>query len=90
MRGTKSLKVGITIGDINGIGPEVILKSLKDKRMLGAITPIIYGLESALSYYKKKTGLSDVELVTIKEAVKSRKGKINVINDNAVHGKKKL
>ena len=44
MRATKSLKVGITIGDINGIGPEVILKSLKDKRMLGAITPIIYGL----------------------------------------------
>ena len=83
MRGTKSLKVGITIGDINGIGPEVILKSLKDKRMLGAITPIIYGLESALSYYKKKTGLSDVELVTIKEAVKSRKGKINVINVSA-------
>ncbi|MGE8292051.1 MAG: 4-hydroxythreonine-4-phosphate dehydrogenase PdxA, partial [Sphingobacterium sp.] len=37
------LKIGITVGDINGIGLEVIIKSLVDQRMCDFFTPIVYG-----------------------------------------------
>ncbi|HRI29389.1 MAG TPA: 4-hydroxythreonine-4-phosphate dehydrogenase PdxA, partial [Chitinophagales bacterium] len=47
------IKVGITIGDINGIGVEVILKTLNDNRMLDYCTPIIYGSSRVLSYHRK-------------------------------------
>ena len=37
------LKLGITIGDINGVSTEVIIKALSDERILSLFTPIIYG-----------------------------------------------
>ena len=43
MKDLKKIRVGITQGDINGIGYEVILKTLEDSRMLELCTPIIYG-----------------------------------------------
>ena len=46
----KNIKVGITIGDINGIGPEVTLKALKDARILSSFTPIIYGSYSTFMF----------------------------------------
>ena len=42
--------IGITLGDINGIGPEVIIKALSDSRILNIITPVIYGSTKILSY----------------------------------------
>ncbi len=50
---SKKLKIGISIGDINGIGPEIIIKMLSDDRILKICTPIIYGSTRVLSYYKK-------------------------------------
>lgn len=47
------IRIGITIGDINGIGVEVILKTLSDNRMLDYCTPIIYGSSRVLSYHRK-------------------------------------
>ena len=35
-------RIGITIGDLNGIGPEVVMKALADNRILNMITPVIY------------------------------------------------
>ena len=58
----KNVNVGITIGDINGIGPEIILKSLYDRRILTSITPIIYGSDKVLAHYKKKIGVDDVSI----------------------------
>ena len=49
----KRVKIGITIGDKNGIGPEVILKSLQDPRILSGITPIIYGCGNVINHYIK-------------------------------------
>ncbi len=46
-------KIAITIGDINGIGPEVIIKAFGDSRMLALCTPVIYGSSKALNYYRK-------------------------------------
>lgn len=45
--------IGITIGDVNGIGPEIIIKLLSDDRIYDMCTPVIYGSTRVLSYYKK-------------------------------------
>lgn len=45
--------IGITIGDINGIGPEIIIKLFSDDRMYDMCVPIIYGSTRVISYYKK-------------------------------------
>ena len=44
--------IGITLGDFNGIGPEIIIKSLSDKRILKQFIPIIYGNKKIISHYK--------------------------------------
>ena len=36
-------RIGITLGDLNGIGPEVIIKALSDPRLLNLATPVVYG-----------------------------------------------
>jgi len=80
------MKVGISIGDINGIGPEVILKSLSHPKILNYITPIIYGSNKVMSYHKNIIKNSDVSFVNSSGAERAQKHKINVINcwnDNA-------
>lgn len=45
--------IGISLGDINGIGPEVVMKALGDARLLDMLTPVIYGSTKVLGYYRK-------------------------------------
>ncbi len=52
----KKPKIGITIGDINGIGPELIIRTLKDKRLTANFIPIIYGSSKIISYYRNIVG----------------------------------
>lgn len=49
----RKLKIGITQGDINGIGYEVILKAVEDQRIAELCTPIIYGSAKIAAYYLK-------------------------------------
>lgn len=74
------IRVGITVGDINGIGPEIIIKALGDKRITELCTPVIYGHTKLLSFYKK--GIKDIEFHfnAVKDASQLADGKINVIN----------
>jgi len=74
------IKVGISIGDINGIGPEVILKALKDTRLLLDCTPIIYGSTKVFSHYKKILNEHDFNYQTCKSAEDALIRKINVVN----------
>ena len=46
------LVVGITQGDSNGIGYEVIIKSLSDERILDSFTPVIYGSSKLMGFYR--------------------------------------
>ena len=85
---TKDLKpkIGISIGDINGIGLEVILKTLADKRILDLCTPIIYGSSKVVSYHKSMTGLKEVPLHSIGDVYQYKSRTVNVVNcwlDNA-------
>ena len=50
--------LGITIGDVNGIGPEVIIKSALDARIFNQVNLVVYGHGKVLSHYKT---LLDIE-----------------------------
>ena len=58
MKKKDKIKVGISVGDLNGIGIEVVLKSFEDSRMLDFCTPIIFASSKALSYHKKAMNLT--------------------------------
>lgn len=64
----RKIKVGISHGDINGIGYEVILKTLGDSEMLELCTPIVYGSSKALSYHRKALELPNVNFNLITKA----------------------
>ena len=54
------IRIGITQGDINGVGYEVILKTFSDPTMLELCTPIIYGSPKVAAYHRKSlAGLAD-------------------------------
>jgi 4-hydroxythreonine-4-phosphate dehydrogenase len=72
--------LGISIGDINGIGPEVILKALADARVYTQFTPLIYGHGKALTYYKKLLNLEDFYFTQIRSLEEIQHRKVNVIN----------
>lgn len=75
----EKLKIGITVGDINGIGLEVILKTVADSRILKYCTPIIYGSSKVVSYHKNIVQV-DFPFANIRTASEAEDGKVNVIN----------
>lgn len=75
-----SVKIGISQGDFNGIGYEVLLKCLSDPRVTESFTPILYGSSKILSYYKKMVDLPNFPFNNIKYCDQAEKGKLNVLN----------
>jgi len=73
------MKIGITIGDINGVGIEVIIKALSNDKMLEMFTPVIYGSAKAISYYKNIVN-SDMHFVSNQDPQRASRNKINVVN----------
>ena len=71
--------VGISIGDLNGIGVEVILKTFQDKRMLDFCTPLIFGSTKAISYHKTALNL-EMPIHGITSINQMHHTKINVLN----------
>ena len=59
MADNKLYKIGITQGDINGIGYEVIIKALNDNKMMEICTPVVYGLAKVASYHRKNLDIQD-------------------------------
>ena len=57
--------IGITLGDYNGIGPEVILKALSNSRLLNWCTPVVYGSQKVLNFYKKDLDIKDWSMKTV-------------------------
>jgi len=74
------VRVGISIGDINGIGPEVIIKALADNRILVDFIPIIYGSTRTISYHKKLIKEEEFAYQSCKTAEEALPNKVNVIN----------
>ena len=61
MSETKTLRVGISCGDLNGIGLEVVLKTFEDSRVMQDITPILYASSHVVSHHRKVLGLEEVQ-----------------------------
>jgi len=74
------IRVGISIGDINGIGPEVVIKSLSDNRLLLDCTPVIYASNKVLAYHKKLTEATEFAYQSCKSADDAVMRKVNVVN----------
>lgn len=74
------LRLGITQGDVNGIGYEVIIKSLMDSRMLEMCTPIVYGSPKVAAYHRKALSVENFSFNPIKTADEASDSKPNMVN----------
>ena len=72
--------MGITVGDLNGIGMEVIIKSLQRLRSHKHICPIVYGNAKAASFYRKALNAGDFHFNIINKAEEAKTGKPNLLN----------
>jgi 4-hydroxythreonine-4-phosphate dehydrogenase len=73
------VRVGISIGDFNGIGPEIIMKALKDKTITDFFTPIIFGSGKLFTYQKNIFKLNH-NFNYITETSQAQSDKINMVN----------
>lgn len=81
----KNVVVGITHGDLNGIGYEVIMKALSDPRMIENKTIIVYGSPKVAAYHRKVLGVENFnfnQINTIEEAHPKRANIINCVDPN--------
>jgi 4-hydroxythreonine-4-phosphate dehydrogenase len=74
------IKVGISIGDVNGIGPEVIIKALRDNRILAECTAIIYGSTRTMNFHKKSLNEDEFNYQKCKSADEAVPRKINIVS----------
>lgn len=79
MKTVQKVKLGISIGDLNGIGGEIIVKTFEDSRMLDFCTPVIFASVKTMSFLKKHFNLS-LNFQGIDKPSEAIEGKINVIN----------
>ncbi|MFX0556142.1 4-hydroxythreonine-4-phosphate dehydrogenase PdxA [Maribacter sp. CXY002] len=73
------IRLGISIGDLNGIGCEVALKTFEDSRMLDFCTPVIFASNKTISFQMKALNLS-IPFHGIQNASKAIDGKLNIVN----------
>ena len=78
---SRKLIVGITQGDGNGIGYEVIIKALADERMLDLCTPVIYGSSKIFGFYKKQIhNIEQINTNVITSAKDVHQKRVNIVN----------
>lgn len=86
MKKSEKIKVGISVGDLNGIGLEIILKSFEDNRMLDFCTPILFGSSKTASYHKKalniKTPINGIDYPD--RALHNKVNLVNVWKENVI------
>jgi len=72
--------VGITHGDFNGIGYEIIIKTLMEPRMLEICTPVVYGSSKIASYHRKALNINDFNFNLVKKAEFASSKRQNIVN----------
>ncbi len=79
MRKEKKIKIGISIGDLNGIGGELIVKTFSDNRLLEFCTPIVFASTKTMSFLKKHFQ-SSISFHGIHDASHAVDGELNIVN----------
>src|SRR4051812_2068523 len=81
--------IGISSGDLNGIGIELILKTVSDHRVLELCTPVIFASNKVINFYRKSVPDSNFNYQSIKDFTKVNAKQVNVFNcweeDVAIH-----
>lgn len=84
---SKRLKIGITQGDTNGVGWEIILKIFADNRLQEMFTPVVYGSSAAAAFYQKRlSDMEPVKFVVVDSAERAQHSRVNLVEC----GKKEL
>ena len=73
-------RIGLSQGDFNGIGYEVMLKTFSDARMFETFTPVLYGQSKVFSYYKKNFGMESPNYALTRDVRQAGDKKFNIIN----------
>jgi 4-hydroxythreonine-4-phosphate dehydrogenase len=76
----KNIVAGITHGDINGVGYEVIIKTLMDNRVIEECTPVVYGSPKVAAYHRKALNITNFSFNTIKVPEEAVPRKCHIIN----------
>ena len=76
---TQPIRVGITHGDINGVGYEVILKALSDETMTELCTPVIFGYQEIAEKCRLGLELEDMKLHASPSAAEAQDGRVNIV-----------
>jgi 4-hydroxythreonine-4-phosphate dehydrogenase len=79
MEDNRKIRVGITHGDINGVGYEVILKAFSDPTMMELCTPIVYGSPKVATYHRKAMDIQ-TNFSIINVADEAQDGKLSILN----------
>ncbi len=76
----KKAIIGISSGDINGIGPEIIIKTFSDIRLLEFCTPVIFGNNKVLNFYRKSIPEINITYNIVKDLAKLNTKQVNIYN----------
>ena len=79
MSKNKKHVIAITLGDINGVGPEVVIKALADQRILNHIIPVIFGSSKTISYYRKQLKVDDFSVFNLTQGQEPNPKRINLV-----------
>lgn len=77
---SRNIKVGITHGDFNGVGYEVILKALADERITELCTPVIFGSATLAGRCRKEMDIEEFNFISVPTAADAADGRINVVD----------
>jgi len=77
---SEKIKIGISIGDVNGIGLEIIIKTLADPQIYNYCTPIVYGHTKVASFYRRLSGINELNFNVIGHASNAQVKRANMIN----------
>lgn len=76
----KSIIAGITQGDINGIGYEIIMKALSDTAVTDLCIPVVYGSPKVAAYHRKVLNINNFNFYNIRSAAEANPKKVNLVN----------
>lgn len=74
------IKIGISIGDVNGIGLEVIIKTLMDAKIMDYCTPVVYGHTKVASFHHKTMEIDEFNFNVINDTLEAHNNRPNMIN----------